>query len=411
MEIVKKQSGGVLELRINGRLDAYWADHLGAALDEALRAGADDIRLDMAAVAYMSSVGIRVLLRYYKETRRLQGSLRVQNPSAAVRTVLELAGLQVLLLEAVARVEEGVSEPAARSFEHGGAAFEVFELPGAAGFEAGLIGDPDPAAGARAADCRTLRAGDDVLAVGLGAFGRDFDDCSGRFGEFLAAGGAAAFLPTDGTNAPDSLVATGAFVPEIQVVNGIACEGRFARFARFEPTAGAPLPLQSIVDACLSLSGGDAAAIAILAESAGLMGAALRRPPHTLPREAAFTFAFPAVRAWLSFTPERAFARRLTLIAGIAARRDIDGLARFVRPLAGEGWPAGHFHAAAFSYQPLRRGRLELPATLSALFESAALEGILHLLNDDRPIVGSGQSELVRGACWVGPITRVGRRA
>jgi len=41
---------------------------------------------------------------------------------------------------------------------------------------------------------------------------------------------------------------------------------------------------------------------------------------------------------------------------------------------------------------------------VTALFEGETLLGVLHLLHDDRPIVGAGDSELVRGACWIGPI-------
>ena len=35
------------------------------------------------------------------------------------------------------------------------------------------------------------------------------------------------------------------------------------------------------------------------------------------------------------------------------------------------------------------------------------LQAVLHLLHDDREITGGGESEFVRGACWVGPIANV----
>jgi hypothetical protein len=143
----------------------------------------------------------------------------------------------------------------------------------------------------------------------------------------------------------------------------------------------------------------------IVAESAGLAGAALRRSPgggSHLP------FELPGVRDWLWFTPERAFARSLTLIVGVVSRTEIAGLTPFLRPLGAEAWPAAHFHAAAFSFRPLRRGLLDLRSTVRLLFEGEQLQGVLHLLHDDRPIVGAGQSELVRGACWVGPLRRAG---
>src|SRR5262245_46523124 len=112
MEIVTRRSEDALELVVTGRLDAYWADHLSAALEEALRGGANRIRLDMAAVAYMSSVGIRVLLRFYKQLQGIQGTFAVSNPSVPVKTVLELAGLEALLLAAPAAGAAPVSAAA-----------------------------------------------------------------------------------------------------------------------------------------------------------------------------------------------------------------------------------------------------------------------------------------------------------
>ena len=79
-------------------------------------------------------------------------------------------------------------------------------------------------------------------------------------------------------------------------------------------------------------------------------------------------------------------------------------LAPWLRPLASHGHLAGHFHAAAFSYRPLQRGELDLKTTVGTLFDAETLQGVLHLLNDDRPIAGAGESEFVRGACWVSPI-------
>jgi len=58
-------------------------------------------------------------------------------------------------------------------------------------------------------------------------------------------------------------------------------------------------------------------------------------------------------------------------------------------------------------YRPVQRGQIDLKASIKTLFEGQALEGILHLLSDDRALSGSGQSELVRGACWIAPISNI----
>ncbi len=416
MEIATQRSGDVLELKVRGRLDAYWADHLSTALDEAVREGADRIQVDMAEVSYMSSVGIRVLLRFYKQLQRIKGSFAVCRPSEAVKTVLELSGLQLLLAGAVAATEGArTGLAAARSLETENAAFDVFDLA-ASPLRCRVVGDPGrfAEAGFGPGDCRLLTFPEATFGLGLGAFGRGFADSQRRFGEFVAAGGGAAYLPTDGTNVPDLVVATGGLVPELNVLYGIACDGVPSCLARFEgkaaPRAGggltraAPVPLSEIVAACLDAAAADAVGVVMVAESAGLMGAALLRSPVNVTA----ALDYPRIREWLSFTPERAHSRSLALVVGIALRAERSPLMPLLRPLGRGAWPAGHFHAAAFSYRPLQKGRIELAATVSSLFESETLQGVLHLLADDRDSTGRPQSEFLRGACWVGPIAEIG---
>jgi len=49
----------------------------------------------------------------------------------------------------------------------------------------------------------------------------------------------------------------------------------------------------------------------------------------------------------------------------------------------------------------------ECSTTVATLFEAETVHGVLHLLTDDRDVTGAGESELVRGICWLGPITEI----
>ena len=60
--------------------------------------------------------------------------------------------------------------------------------------------------------------------------------------------------------------------------------------------------------------------------------------------------------------------------------------------------------SAAFRFSPMKKGLIELGPTVATLFDADRLLGVLHLLSDDRGAAGAGDSELIRGACWVGPI-------
>jgi anti-anti-sigma factor len=411
VEIATRQGADGFELVVSGRLDAYWADHLSRALDDAVRGGTHHLRLDMSDVPYMSSVGIRVLLRFYKETQRIGGSFAIRQPSVAVRGVLELAGLESLLSAGgVAAEPQPAATTPSRRLDRENATIDVFDLAATASARCRVVGEGASLEGCRYRVSHPVRFPAASFGVGVGAFGSGFDDCRSRFGEFLAVAGAAAYLPTDGTNVPDVVVATKDLVPELQVLHALVCEGGFASLARFEAAADDAVTLSELVGDCLSIAGTDAAGIVMVAETTGLLGAALRRSPAasspSLAEQGgcAAPFAFPGIRDWLSFTPERAFARSLVVVAGIATRCDVAALRELIRPLGPGDWPAGHFHAAAFPYRALAKGRIDLAATIEPLFSGETIQGVLHLLGDDRPAAGAGQSEFLRGACWIAPI-------
>src|SRR5215467_13547843 len=97
MEIHKRLCTDVIELTVKGRLDGYWADHLASALEEEIREGSHHILLDLSEVAFLSSAGIGILVRFYKQLKNIQGSLAVSKSSKQVRKVLEISGLTEVL--------------------------------------------------------------------------------------------------------------------------------------------------------------------------------------------------------------------------------------------------------------------------------------------------------------------------
>jgi anti-anti-sigma factor len=407
MEIQRHIRAGHLELMVEGRLDGYWAQHLSGSVAEIMREGTHAVRVNLSQTSYISSAGVGVLVELYKNFAAVNGSFTVVEPSRQVRHILEMVGLAPMLFGEAAVPFAAAAALAPVQREADGVLFETYEQAPGAELSCRLLGNPGrlAAAGFGAENCHSIALGESRLALGLGAFGDDFDHCRDRFGEFLAISGAGAFQPTDGTNVPDYMLSSGSFVPNISALYGLCCEGAFSRLVRFESaSAGDPVALSAIVANCLEIVEADSAALVILAESAGLMGAALKRSPAAPAPQPAGLFAYPEIRRWLSFSPERCHSHALALIGGVASSPPPGELLPFVRPLARGSRMAGHFHAAAFGYRPLRKGALELKTAIRGLFETAGLEGVLHILADDREIPGAGESELLRGACWAGPI-------
>jgi len=405
MEIVTQPIGDVLEVKVRGRLDNYWTEHLRSNLDELIRGGAHGLRLNLADVSYLSSAGVGVLVQFHTRLKNIGGSFVIISPSERVKLILDMCKLSPILLAEISPAAAPAHKKVdVRRFTSPAASFEVLEYTAEKPMTVERIGDAGLFRNRSfaAENCRTAAYPPATFGLGLGAFGHGFDESQSRFGEFLAAGGSAAYLPTDGTNVPDFMVSSGELVPEVNVLYGLRCEGGFTHFLRFESASvDSPISLVELVRTALEVAGGVVVGIVMVAESAGLVGAALRRSPAVAIGVEQDPFEYPDVRTWLSFSTERLFPRSLALLSGVAASAECAPLAPLLRRVGVEEWPQGHFHAAAFSYRPLKKGEIDLKSTVTTLFERETLQGVLHLLTDDREAAGPQQSEFVRGACWI----------
>jgi anti-anti-sigma factor len=404
MEIFIQQLADALEVKVKGRLDNYWGEHLQRNLEELIRGGAHHLRLNFSGVSYLSSAGVGLLVRFYRQLKAIGGSFVIITPSDHVKLVIELCHLSPLLLSHQPAATPPVSKAEPRRFTTPFASFELFERSAAKPLTCEPFGDADllNSGGFGPQDCRTIRFPVSTFGLGLGAFGHGFDDARTRFGEFLAAAGSAAYLPTDGTNVPDFMVSSGDLVPELNALYGLRCEGDFSHLLRFEVSASTNgVSLADVLRQAFEVTGSPMIGLVMIAESGGLVGAALRRSPAA---ETA-SFQYPDIRVWLSFSTERLYTRSLALVTGVASSASSGPFASFLRPLGAGTGLFGHFHAAAFSYRPLQRGEIDLKSTVISLFEAENLQGVLHLLTDDRPAAGPQQSEFVRGACWISALS------
>jgi len=386
-------------VQVRGRIDAASSRQLGGALERLVQDGFHTIQLDLAGAHYLSSAGIRVLLQVHQQLRKIQGALQITAISPEVRTVIEMAGIQTLLLGAAPPDQR---EPAGETAETEHARLEWYALDQAAGMSASLTGEspfqhtPETSHRLRYPAC--------TYGLGIGAFGPNYEDCLPRFGEFLAVNGSVASLPADG-NMPDDFVSRGSLVPEIECLHAATMRGEFTTFLAFDRKGTAHVPLSEILRAIAARFNGSPVGMVLVAESAGLIGAHLHRSPTSA--DAADAFRFPDIRDWLSFTSEPVHDRELALMTGILASPDLPdaGWNAFLRPWDEAGSLLAHLHTATFPYRPLPRGPLPLERTVRDLFENGGLTGLLHLLHDDRPFDGLGDCHWRRGGVWLSPVT------
>jgi anti-anti-sigma factor len=410
MEITQHPEGELLELRLNGRIDATWGEHLSSTIENAVRSGSHQVALNCSGVDYISSLGIGVIVSHYKLLKAVNGSLVITQPSKFVRQILATVGLASILIEGGAP-EVATSAPRAANREvRGGAVYEVHPQVATQPLSCTLIGEPARLAstGFSATDCHSVAFPRGTFGVGLGAFGTGFADCRNRFGEFLAADGCAIALPTSEVDAvPDYLIEEGDFVPRVETLYALTGAGDFSTMVRFDAlTDGSgKIGVSELVATLLDISSASAIAFVVLAESTCVVGASLRKSPAVGP----MVHAVPGVRDWLSFTTERVSQKSLALLVGVAGRDVSDEAAAFLRPIRPDSTILAHVHAAVFNHRPVQRGELSFAGTVNKIISSSNAKALLHLMADSRPYDGVGETDLARGACWMGALKNFSR--
>ena len=95
MQFEKNEDGTVLKLTLDKKLSAVTADQLEKELEEKL-AGVKDLTIDMAKLVYVSSAGLRVLLKAQKKVSE-NGTMKVINAVPEVMRIFETTGFTDIL--------------------------------------------------------------------------------------------------------------------------------------------------------------------------------------------------------------------------------------------------------------------------------------------------------------------------
>ena len=95
MQFEKNEDGTVLKITLDKKLSAVTAEQLEKELDGKL-GGVKDLTIDMAKLAYVSSAGLRVLLKAQKQISQ-QGTMKIINAVPEVMRIFETTGFNEIL--------------------------------------------------------------------------------------------------------------------------------------------------------------------------------------------------------------------------------------------------------------------------------------------------------------------------
>ena len=97
MEIIENQKEGISIFKLNGRLDSNTSPALEKKLVSAIENGTRSMVIDFENLDYISSAGLRIILKTAKDLKRTEGNIVLCAMQDYVREVFEIAGFDTFL--------------------------------------------------------------------------------------------------------------------------------------------------------------------------------------------------------------------------------------------------------------------------------------------------------------------------
>ncbi|MFY9705725.1 MAG: STAS domain-containing protein [Desulfobacterales bacterium] len=97
MEIIENEKEGISIFKLNGRLDSNTSPALEKKLVSAIENGTRSMVIDFENLDYISSAGLRIILKTTKDLKRTEGNIVLCAMQDYVREVFEIAGFDTFL--------------------------------------------------------------------------------------------------------------------------------------------------------------------------------------------------------------------------------------------------------------------------------------------------------------------------
>ena len=88
-----------IKFMVKGRINSDNADELQDELKQALDNGYKNIVVNMLFVDFLSSAGIRVILKTFKDANAAGGKFGIEKPSQTVKNILGMTALDEMLIK------------------------------------------------------------------------------------------------------------------------------------------------------------------------------------------------------------------------------------------------------------------------------------------------------------------------
>ena len=97
MEIIEEEKNSINIFKLNGRLDSNTSQGFETKVFDAISSGSKNMVIDFKDIDYISSAGLRVILKATKALKREEGKIMLCSMQDYVKEVFEIAGFDTFL--------------------------------------------------------------------------------------------------------------------------------------------------------------------------------------------------------------------------------------------------------------------------------------------------------------------------
>jgi len=92
MLIHKTQNDSDVTFALSGRLDSVTQSDLAQELEDVFKTNVSNLTLDLSALEYLSSAGLRVFLSARKKVSEMGGKMKIVGANESVNEILQITG-------------------------------------------------------------------------------------------------------------------------------------------------------------------------------------------------------------------------------------------------------------------------------------------------------------------------------
>jgi anti-anti-sigma factor len=385
------KDNGIAWCNAFGRIDSMTSPEIQDELNKLILEGQRLLVINLEAVTYISSAGLRVFLAVQKQLKKAGGEIVFFGVAEQVREVFTLSAFDKVFRIAATKEEILPSTHA----DNAAAALRFQELDGivvrylernVAPGALERVGAQERLARAeyREEDVVSVRSDEFQFGTGLGTLGERYEEYRDLFGEAMVINRNLFYYPAVARPAVDFLLHSGAgSTMGFKFLHGFKFSGAYRYVVSFEGAEGL-VELSRLVAALFRISQTDLLGVVLLAESKGLWGMHLKKVPiqANQPQGGASIFAAEHFSEWMNFPVEPTSVNHVVAAAGIAIR-DKAAVSAELNGLTGKD-STFHLHGAVFAKEPLSKRTEQFEAELNRVLTELEVYKVQHLLGQTR---------------------------